>query len=31
MRCGEPALRQATGLLEPAAVLAEVRRRKDHF
>jgi hydroxyacylglutathione hydrolase len=31
LRCGEPALRQATGLLEPVAVLAEVRRRKDHF
>jgi len=31
LRCGEPALQLATGLRDPAAVLAEIRRRKDQF
>jgi len=31
LRCGEPALQVVTGEREPAAVLAEIRRRKDHF
>ncbi|NBQ21293.1 MAG: hydroxyacylglutathione hydrolase, partial [Synechococcaceae bacterium WB6_3B_236] len=31
LRWGEPALQAITGEREPAAVLAEIRRRKDHF
>jgi hypothetical protein len=31
LRCGEPALQLATGLRDPAAVLAEIRSRKDRF